>query len=55
MKQLNNEQLEELANDVEELKKYYNFIEFTADKSPHFPTFDEIKRLSMQSIRKRNS
>lgn len=55
LKQLSDDQLKELANDVEELKQYYNYIEFTADKSPHFPTFDEIKKLSMQTIRKRNS
>ena len=55
LKQLDNAKLEELREDLEELKKHYNCIEFTADKRPHDPTFSEIKALSMQPLKKRNS
>ena len=51
LQQLNDAQLKELANDLEELKQRYNYIEFTADKSPHEPTFYEVKRLSMQEVK----
>ena len=54
LKQLSDDQLVELRNDIEKLKEKYNYIEFTADKRPHDPTFYEIKKLSMQPIKKRN-